>query len=260
MDRALRGEGPRVIAPSWPGMEGRSRRSRRPAPIAELDIEQIVDHYERNHPRARRAADHHGPLVRRHVHAAPARPRSGRRRRRHRLGDRQGRARPAAVDAQGDPPVLRNPSTGTRRSPLDDEAVPLRVHEHALPRRSPTSDLRALRRSRPEHGPARGRVRQLPPQPADRRSTSAQRPRAAAVHRVRGGPRRPAEGEPAQRGEVRESTGSSSTRSSPAARTSRARRAGRRSRTSRSRVGDGPAAARGLRPDRGCADHAGGSR
>jgi len=40
--------GYKVIAPAWPGMEGEVEElNRDPSPIAELDVDQIVEHYER---------------------------------------------------------------------------------------------------------------------------------------------------------------------------------------------------------------------
>ena len=95
------------------------------------------------HPRARQPADHHGPLVRRTLHAAPARPRPRRRRRRRRPGDRQGRL---------DLPLSTHPGDRSRRcatrsadqaAPLDREAVPLRVREHPRARRSRTRSTSA---------------------------------------------------------------------------------------------------------------------
>jgi pimeloyl-ACP methyl ester carboxylesterase len=37
-----------VLAPSWPGMEGEVEQlNRDPAPIASLDMEQVLDHHDR---------------------------------------------------------------------------------------------------------------------------------------------------------------------------------------------------------------------
>ena len=63
-----------------------------------------------HHPRSRQRADHHGPLVRRRLHADPARPRLRRSRRRHRSGHGQGCARPAALDDSApSAPLLAHP-------------------------------------------------------------------------------------------------------------------------------------------------------
>jgi alpha-beta hydrolase superfamily lysophospholipase len=44
------GQGYTVLAPAWPGMEGEVEElNRDPSPIAKLDVDQIVDHYERYH-------------------------------------------------------------------------------------------------------------------------------------------------------------------------------------------------------------------
>ena len=64
------GRGYRVLAPAWPGLEAPVEELRRdPTPLTQLSIAKIVDNYDRDHPRARAAADHHGPLLRRRVHA-----------------------------------------------------------------------------------------------------------------------------------------------------------------------------------------------
>ena len=80
--------------------------------------------------RARHAADPDRPLRRRRVRADPARPRLRRRRRRAQLGADRGRARGAAVAAQGDVPGAQEPGQPPPRGRLHVRAVALRVHEH----------------------------------------------------------------------------------------------------------------------------------
>ena len=124
-----------------------ARRHRRRS--THLGVDEIVDHYAGHHPRARHAADHHGPLLRRRVHADPARPRAS-------------GAAGVAIDSaplsracsrlprstlQSGFPVLKNPANRHRAVAADPRGVPLRVHQHA-DRGGVRGRLRALRRAR----------------------------------------------------------------------------------------------------------------
>ena len=60
--------GYKVLTPAWPGMEVEVEAiNADPTPLEALDVDAIVDHYERHHPRPRQPADHHGPLLRRRL-------------------------------------------------------------------------------------------------------------------------------------------------------------------------------------------------
>ena len=73
----LEAKGYRVLAPGYPGFEVEVEALREdPSVIAELTVPQTVAHLGRRDQRARAAADHDGPLLRRHAHPAAARPRA----------------------------------------------------------------------------------------------------------------------------------------------------------------------------------------
>ena len=159
--------------------------------------------------------------------ADPARPRPGRRRR----GDRLRRRSRASCTCPLS--TLRSASRCSRTRPTTT------ARSRSRPRSSTTrSPTRSPRRSRgrstsatPCPGPGRvlvpGRAGELQPARRDHGRLPQRRPRAAAAHRRRRGPRRPGRG---RRGERRSTTASRrrspSTRSSPAARTTPSARTG----------------------------------
>ena len=114
-----------------PGLRGGGRGAQR-GPDADRGADRAGDHRA---PRgvvggARRAADHHGPLGRRRVHAAAARPRLRRRRRGDQLGADRGRQAGPAVAGQGDVPGAEEPGQPAPRGRLHLRAVAVRVHQH----------------------------------------------------------------------------------------------------------------------------------
>ena len=132
LDRPLRGQG--LHGRSRPPTRASRSRSRRSTPTRRRSRQVTVPADHRaprgGHRRPRRAADPHGPLGRRRVHADPARPRLRRRRRGHQLGadrGRQGRSRSSQIRADvpgaeepGQPPPRRRASrssSGTTPSP-----------------------------------------------------------------------------------------------------------------------------------------------
>ena len=104
-----RSRGYNVIAPAWPGMEGEVEAlNADPSPIAELDVEQDRRPLRGHHPRARSAP----PIIMGHSFGGAFTQvlldrGFGAVGRRRRLGDRQGRARPPALD---DPRHLPRPA------------------------------------------------------------------------------------------------------------------------------------------------------
>src|SRR5688500_17853924 len=95
-----RAKGHEVIVPTYPGFEIEVEALReKPEIIAEASVPETVDHLSEvveglNTP------NHHGPLLRRNLHATPGQPRTGRRRRGDRLGATRGRAGQPAVPDQ----------------------------------------------------------------------------------------------------------------------------------------------------------------
>ena len=183
LEGPLRGEGLQGHRPRLSRLRGRGRGAQR-RPGADRAGDGAADHREaRGHRRrARRAADPHGPLGGRRVHAGPARPRLRRRRRGDQLGAHRGRQARAAVAGQGDVPGAQEPRQPPPRRRLHARAVALRVHQRvqrggvapalrALPRPRLRLDLLGQRAG--EHPPRQGRqLRQL----------QERRARAAAVH------------------------------------------------------------------------------
>jgi hypothetical protein len=65
MDLAVRSAGLKVVAPGWAGMEDSVEELRRnPAPIAEMQVETILEHYVGTIRDLNTAADHRWALVR----------------------------------------------------------------------------------------------------------------------------------------------------------------------------------------------------
>ena len=139
-----------VLAPAWPGMDGEVEALTRSSPIATLDVEQIVDHYE-----AIIRGPASPPIIMGHsfggaftqilldrglgaagVAVAPA--------------NRQGCAPPAAVDAQAAAPVLSNPVNRNKAVPLTRSSSTTRSRTPSA-RRSRTQSTSAT--------PSRGRPR-----------------------------------------------------------------------------------------------------
>ena len=183
-----------VVAGAW---RARSRRSTpTPTPIAALDIEQIVDHYDkiiRNLDRP--------PIIMGHSFGGAFT---------QILLDRglgavgvgvssatvKGILDLPLVDDQVERPGPAEPAQGEggrasrRRSSTTRSRTP-------SPRRSRTRSTSATRVPAADHGPARGGVRELPPQPADEgRLRTARAARRCSSIGVRRGPRDPAEGQP----------------------------------------------------------------
>ena len=127
----------RVLAPAYPGFEVEVEAlNADPTPIEALTVPAIIEHLESVDRRARHAADPHGPLGGRRVHADPARPRLRRRGRGDQLGADRGRQARAAVAGQGDVPGAQEPGQPPPRGRLHARAVALRVHQRRSPRRS----------------------------------------------------------------------------------------------------------------------------
>ena len=229
----FREQGHEVIAPAWLGLSDDPAEVRRdPSPLHGLSIPDVVDHYERDHPRARPAADHHRPLVRRAVRAAAARPRARLGGRRARHGRAEGRAQAAALDATRRLACAEEPVRQEQRRAADARAVPLVLHERAQ-RGGLEGRLRALLHPRLGAAVLPGRVRELQPERHDEGGLQEPGTPAAAAR-----DRRESTGSARRRSTRRTSRSSGrrlrrpSTRSTRAAATTPARTAGRRSPTS----------------------------
>ena len=130
------GHGHNVIAPAWPGLEAEPEQLRRdPSPLRNLDIRDVIAHYEEDHRWARPPPNHHRPFLRRPVHAAAARSRPRRRGRRIGNGCAQGRPAATAVHASGRLAGLGQAHESEEGSSLDAQAIPLVLHERAHPGR-----------------------------------------------------------------------------------------------------------------------------
>ena len=197
-----RSRGYEVIAPSWPGMEGEVEAlNADPTPIAGLEIDQIVDHYEQI------------------IRALPAPPIiMG-----HSFGgaftqvllDRGLGAVGVGVASATVKGVLDLPlstiraTTPVLRNPFGDhKAVPLNEKQFHYAFANTLSQEESDELFRRYHVPAASTVlregafanfHRDPPT----KIHFERPPRAAAVHRVRRGPHHPAEGQPPQHGEVR---------------------------------------------------------
>ena len=134
-----------VHAPSWPGLEG-DVEAIRADPVAAG----VADHRQDRrplrpvHPGTRRATDHHGPLLRRPLHAAPRGPRSRRGRCRCLGGPASRRPEAAADDDRvgiTDPAQPAEPAQGRG---VHARGLPLHDDEHAVAR-GVHAVLRALR-------------------------------------------------------------------------------------------------------------------
>ena len=124
-------KGFRVLTPAYPGFEVEVEAlNADPTPIEELTVPQVVEHLESVVGGARLAADHHGPLGRRRVHAGPARPRLRRRGRGDQLGAHRGCEGDPAVAGQGDLPRAQEPREPAQGGRLHLRPVALRVHQH----------------------------------------------------------------------------------------------------------------------------------
>ena len=118
-------------------------------------------------PRARLGARPRRSLVRRADRRAPPRPRARAGRSRAEPCAAEGHPRPPVFIAQGGVAGARTPVPLARGRPSHARGVHLRLREHVL-RRGRRGSLRALRRPRDRPDLLRGRLRELPPPPADR--------------------------------------------------------------------------------------------
>ena len=95
------------------------------------------------------AADHHGPLLRRHPHPAAAGPRPRLGRRGHRLRAHRGRPGQPALPGQVAVPGAEEPGQPAQGGRLHRRGVPLRLHQHPRARRTRRRSGTATRSPRP---------------------------------------------------------------------------------------------------------------
>ena len=144
-----------------------------------------------DHPRARPAADHHRALLRRPVHAAPAEPRSRRRRRGHRHRRSEGRPHAPLLDPQVRLAGIAQPGQPQQGDAAHGRAVPVPVHERAE-QGGIGRHLCAPVHPRLGAPVLPGRTGQLQPERGDQGRLQEPGPPAAAPPRGRGGPHLPA--------------------------------------------------------------------
>ncbi len=143
-------KGYKVLTPTYPGFEVEVEALREDPSVDRL-AHRAGDRgapRERHH-RARPAADHHGPLLRWNAHAAPARPRLRRRRRRDQLRPHRGRARQPAVSDQvavSDPQESGEPPQGGRIHARSSSTTPSPTRSARRSRRRSTTGITSPRR------------------------------------------------------------------------------------------------------------------
>ncbi len=179
-----------VSAPEWPRKHGDVEQMRETSgDSAGLGVTEIVDHYADLIAELDRAAGDRRSFLRRPRDRAAARPRPRTGRRGDEPGAAEGDPGAAVLDAQG-----RRSSAGSswqvaRRRDAQPRGVHLRLREH-LHARGGEGRLRPLRRSRDRPDLLRGRIRELPPPPADRGALQECGACAAPDRRRRRGPHR----------------------------------------------------------------------
>ncbi len=229
----------KVLAPAWPGMEGEVEAlNEDPSPIATLDVEQIVDHYEAI---IRELAS--PPIIIGHSLGGTMT---------QLLLDRGLGAAGVGVASgtvkgvldlplstlKASSPVLLNPFNRGKAIPLDEKQF-----HYAFANTLSQEESDAIYER--YHVPAAATVlfevafANLHFHAPTKVDFEQGRPRTAAVHRVRRGPHRPAQGQPAQRREVRGLQGHDGVPGVPRTPTLPGRSRLGRGRRLRTHVGDG---------------------
>ena len=158
--------GYRVLAPSWPGLEGEVEALNADStPLTQLNVDKIVDHYDGiirglDSPPIIMGHSLGGTIVQLLLAAASPPPASAW----HPARVRGVPDLPFSTLRATRPSLLGKPFNRGNASPLNREAVPLRVREHAQPR-GVGRDLRPLPRARGEPRSVRGRLRNADAQP-----------------------------------------------------------------------------------------------
>src|SRR5215475_13778660 len=190
LEAALRVEGPHRARTGLAGTRGNGGGGS-PEYLQVRATRDQGDHrpLRRDHPRSRRPSYHHGPLVRRPYHAAPAGPRARRLGRSDQPGADQRRVHPAPRPGQGCVGGAEEPGQPPPDPDANAGGVPLRFHQHAHPG-GVEADLRQARGAGARTRALPGGVRELHTPRGDDGQPAPLKPRAAVVPGQRQGPHR----------------------------------------------------------------------